>query len=226
MMATTTEPAVKAAHEGETRFMLRDIGWSGYETMLALLGDGHVHLTYDRGDLELMSPSKSHERFKKVIARFIEAVTGELVIPCEAAGSTTWRRQDLDRGLEPDECYYITNAEVTIASNGDLSVDPPPDLAIEVEISRGQLDRMRIYAALGISEVWRFGGETLGFHRLSSDGTYTACASSRELPFLTLAEVLHWIQLGYAMGQTPWDRELRAWVHAELAPRLERGSGQ
>jgi Uma2 family endonuclease len=225
-MATTTDPAVKAALEGERRFMLWDVGWTGYETMLALVGDGHVRLTYDRGDLELMSPSQSHERFKKIFGRFVEAVTGELGLPCEGAGSTTWRLKDLDRGLEPDECYYIANAEVAIGRDVDLATDPPPDLAIEVELSRSQLDRMGIYAALRIPEVWRFDGETLHFHSLSADGTYAVCENSRGLPFLTPAEVLHWIQMCSGMGQTPWDRELRRWIHTELAPRLKRGSGQ
>jgi Uma2 family endonuclease len=225
-MATTTEPAVKVGHDGETRFMLWDIGWSGYETMLALVGDGHVRLSYDQGDLELISPSQSHERFKKTFGRFVEVNAMELRIRCEPGGSTTWRREDLDRGLEPDECYYIANAGLVAGREADLSADPPPDLAIELVLSPSRLDRMRIYAGLGIPEVWRFNGETLRFHVLGADGTYTTRDNSRGFPFLTPAEVLQWVLKTRGMDHTEWACELQAWVHAELKPRLEHGSGQ
>jgi Uma2 family endonuclease len=225
-MATTTERQAIAAAEGETRFLLRNLGWHRYETMLTLLGDSTVRLTYDRGDLELMSPSNLHERFRNVFGRFIETVTVELGLECEAGGSTTWRTEDLDRGLEPHECYYIAHALAVACREVNLAHDPPPDLAIELEISPSQLDRMGIYAALGVPEVWRFDGAVLSFHALQADRHYTPCDRSRSLPFLSPAEVLHWIELSRVMSQTTWARDLGAWVRRDLAPRLQAGAGE
>src|SRR3954454_19090485 len=175
-MATIVEPRPRTS-EPEPRIVLRGVGWEGYERMLELVGDRPIRLTYDRGDLELMVPSHDHERYKSLLGRLIETLTLELDLPCDAAGSTTWRKQLEDRGLEPDECYYLANAERVSGRKIDLEVDPPPDLAIEVEISRSALDRMGIYAALGVPEVWRFDGETLRVAQLRADGTYADVAA-------------------------------------------------
>ena len=221
-MATAVEPnTTRSDLEGEQRVLLRGVGWEGYEALLRLVGDGHVRVTYDRGDAELMSPSLDHEGFKKRIARLIEVLTEELDLPCEGAGSTTWRKQARDRGLEPDECYYLANADRVIGRSIDLNVDPPPDLAVEIEISRSALDRMGVYAALGVPEVWRFDGTTLRIERLTAGGVYEEVAESPALPFLTAAEVTHWVHVGLTTGQTPWARRLREWARAELAPRRE-----
>ncbi|MFI5453861.1 MAG: Uma2 family endonuclease [Isosphaerales bacterium] len=208
----------------EQRVVLRGIGWDGYETILKVVGDQPaVRLTYDRGDLEFMSPSVDHEVFKTRFGRLIEALTVELNIPCEGAGSTTWKKQLEDRGLEPDECYYIANAErVAGRRNIDLNVDPPPDLAIEVEISRSALDRMGIYAALKVPEVWRFDGETLTVDVLEDNGTYVSQTASPSFPFLPLDRVVDWLYEADTMGQTIWIRRFLEWVRTELTPRLDR----
>lgn len=89
--------------------VLHDIDWDTYQSLLRQIGDRSIRLTYDQGTLEIMSPSPEHERFKRYITRFIDALTEELDMPCASAGSTTWSRADLEKGLEPDECYYLTN---------------------------------------------------------------------------------------------------------------------
>jgi Uma2 family endonuclease len=219
-MATTTETRSRALTP-ESRVVLRGVGWSGYETILKLVGDRPVRLTYDRGDLELMVPSLDHERYKSLLGRLIETLTLELDLPCDAAGSTTWRKQLEDRGLEPDECYYLANAERVAGRKIDLSVDPPPDLAIEVEISRSALNRMGIYAALRVPEVWRFDGETLRVEQLQADVTYREVVVSPSFPFLPRDEVVRWLRLAETMGQTPWLRQFREWVRDTLIPRDE-----
>jgi Uma2 family endonuclease len=219
-MATTTEIRSRPL-EPESRVVLHGVGWEGYETMLKLVGDRPVRLTYDRGDLELMVPSLDHERYKSLLGRLIETLTLELDLPCDAAGSTTWRKQLEDRGLEPDECYYLANAERVVGRKVDLSVDPPPDLAIEIEISRSALDRLGIYAALGVPEVWRFDGEALRVEQLQADGTYQEVVVSPSFPFLPLNEVVRWLRLAETMGQTPWLRQFREWVREELAAGRE-----
>ena len=187
-----------------------------------MVGDGHVRLTCDGKDVELMSPSQGHDRFKTLIARLIEALTEELNIPCEGLGSTTRRKQLEEKGLEPDECYYLANSESAIGRREiDLTVDPPPDLAVEIEISRSALNRMAIYAALGVSEVWRFDGKKLTVEQLQPDGAYRVVPASPSLPFLPLDEFVGWVEKGTDMGQTPWIRLFRDWVRAELLPRHE-----
>jgi Uma2 family endonuclease len=222
-MATIAEPKPRTL-EPEQRVVLHGIGWEGYETMLRLVDDRcRVRLAYDRGDLEIMSPSRDHEVFGEVLGRVVTTVTEELRIPCLAAGSTTWRKQAEDQGLEPDKCYYLANfPRVRGKKQIDLSIDPPPDLAIEVEISRSAMNRMRIYAALGVPEVWRYNGEVLRVAQLQADGTYAEVPTSPSLPFLPLDEVARWIRLAEEIeDHSEWGRQFREWVRDELAPRLE-----
>src|SRR5919107_1618405 len=108
-MATTVEARVKAT-EGERRLVIHNVGWEGYQTLLKLVGDHGPRLTYDRGNVELMSPLIIHERYKNLLGYMVEAITDERDIPRVGAGSTTVSAELLDRGLEPDECYYLANA--------------------------------------------------------------------------------------------------------------------
>lgn len=204
------------------RFLVRNIGWRGYQTLLEVMGSRPIRLTYDRGDLELMSPLPRHERFKQLLGRMIEAITEELGIRMIAAGSTTFNREDSDRGLEPDQCYYFANTErIRDQDRIDLSVDPPPDLAVEIDITSHSLDRLKIYAVLGVPEVWRFDGEVLEVLLLQSDGTYRPSETSAALPFLPMHEVARRLLSYDRSDDTRWGREIRAWVRRELAPRFE-----
>lgn len=225
MTAAVAVTALRGRLEPESRVLLRGVGWSGYESVLAVVGDRPVRLAYDRGDLELMSPSSDHERLKSLIGRFIEVVTEELDLPCEAAGSTTWRRADLDRGIEPDECYFIARAAAVQGRSIELGRDGPPDLAVEVDLSASRLDRPGIYAALGVGELWRFDGQSVRFELLNAAGRYEPSTVSRNVPELTSADVAHWLDLAATMGQTTWARRVRAWVRDELAGRVEGGRG-
>ena len=217
--AVETKLATTRSLEGEQRVVIRGVDWEGYESLLRIVGEGHVRITYDGKDAELMTVSYDHENFKKLIARLIETLTLELDLPCNGAGSMTWRSQLLEKGLEPDECYYLASAE-RVGRRIDPAVDLSPDLAVEVEISRSALDRMAIYAALGVREVWRFDGEALTIVKLRDDGTYAPVEVSPSLPMIPPSEVVRWLELGRTMGQTPWLRQFREWVRAELLPKL------
>ncbi|MEW6278745.1 MAG: Uma2 family endonuclease, partial [Candidatus Eremiobacterota bacterium] len=139
----------------ENRFVV-STDWAGYERFLNAVGDLRVRLTYDRGVLELMTPSGRHEREKSILGRFAETMMTELGVDFEFGGAVTMRKRQADRGLEPDECYWIEGwKEAGTIDTWDASHHPPPDLAIEVEISSSILDRLGIYAALGMPEIWR-----------------------------------------------------------------------
>jgi Uma2 family endonuclease len=179
------------------RFVLSGIGWDRYEKILEAVDGFNVRVTYDRGEVELMSPLPIHEAVKVWFGQFVTVLAMELDIPFKSMGSTTIRRRDVDRGLEPDDCYYFANAmNVRDWAALDLQRDPPPDLAIEVDITSSSLSRMGIYAALKVPEVWRFDGEDLRAYSLGDGGSYQETATSLSLPYLPLTEILQLLEQG------------------------------
>jgi len=147
----------------------------------------------------------------------LETVTLELNIPIRSLGSRTLDRNDLQRGIEADECYYILNEHrVRGKLPIDLAVDPPPDLGIEIDISRGSESRQLIYAALRIPELWRFDGETLQVYLLNERGEYVLSDRSLNLPFLPLDEIVQFLHLSSEIDETTLMRSLIAWVRERL----------
>jgi len=169
-------------------------------------------MTYDRGELEIMSVSAKHEREKSRLRRLVETVTDELEMDMENGGSMTCRNEEMLRALEPDECFWIQHAaKVSTLDEIDLDKDPPPDLAHEIEISRSALDRMSIYAALKIPEVWRWDGHTLTVHLLGSRGAYRVSRRSKAFPFLPIDELEAFLNRTN-VGGSRFTKAVRAWV--------------
>jgi Uma2 family endonuclease len=163
-----------------------------------------------------MSPLLSHEQYGALIAQMVELFTLERNIPRHSGGSTTFRREARRRGLEPDRCYWIQNAyRMQSRKDFDPELDPPPDLAIEVDITHGSLDRMSIYADLGVPEVWRFGGQAFGIHLLTEQRTYEPGTRSRALPELPPDVVLRFLHMSDEKGEMELMRAFRAWVRRE-----------
>ncbi len=128
------------------RFFFPHVGWAGYQSLLKLVEDRRVRVTYDRGHVEIMSPNPKHERKKSLLGQFVRMLARELHVPLMPMGSTTWNREDVDKGLEADESFYLGDLErIHDPDNIDLAIDPPPDLAIEIEITRSALERIGIY---------------------------------------------------------------------------------
>jgi Uma2 family endonuclease len=167
-----------------------DVSWDFYEHLLREVGNGAIRITYDRGRLEIMSPLPKHERWGEWIGRLIELMCLERSIPVESLGSTTFRNRAKRGGLEPDQCFYIANADRAREINDafDPATDPPPDLAVEIDITRRSIDREPIYAALRVPELWRFDGEHLTALHRSAKGKYVKRARSLSFPFLNVAE--------------------------------------
>jgi Uma2 family endonuclease len=202
----------------EQRFIFRDADWDMYQGFLDLLGQRPVRLTYDRGVLELMTLSFGHERFAELIGDFVAVMTDELDMPRQNGGSTTFNRQDLDRGLEPDKCFYLQNEPLVRGKDEiDLAVDPPPDLAVEIDISRSSIDRLTIYAALRVPEVWRFDGEELTVYRLNAAGDYEQTSTSSHFPRVPLAEIVRHLKLADSMDQTKLVRAFRQSIREHFA---------
>jgi Uma2 family endonuclease len=210
-MATANLPASQS-------LVLGDVDWQTYTRLLRIFaGRRSPRLTYDRGVLEFMSPSFEHEIDADLLGRFVVVLTEELGLPIQAGGSTTLRRRRRRRGLEPDRCWWIANEpRVRGKRQIDLRVDPPPDLAIEVDVSRSSLDRMSIYAALAVPEVWRLSGGQLTVQLLQPDGNYAAGAS-RVFPGLDTAVLLSFLGLRGQVDENGVVRQFRAWVQARIA---------
>ena len=202
-----------ASLQSENRVLLSGISWATYESLLADTQNHGTRFTYDRGYLEMMSPSREHERLKTLMGRMIETMTEELAIPVSSAGSTTLKAQWKERGLEADESYYVANEpRVRGRDEIDLRMDPPPDLAIEVDISQSSLDQLSIYADLGVPEVWLFDGTTLKVHELQPDGVYAQRPRSPSFPFLPLEQIEAFLARRDESDETTWIRSFRAWV--------------
>lgn len=177
-MTATIEPSTIPRLVDDQYITLTDVSWAQYEQMLAMRGDKSVpRMTYLEGSLELMSPSREHERIKSLLRRLVETYAIESRLKLNAFGQWTLKNLALGRGLEPDECYVL-GAE-----------DPErPDLAIEVVWTHGGLDKLEVYKGLGVLEVWVWRAGQITVHRLEGD-RYVMLEGSQLMPDLDLAHL-------------------------------------
>ncbi|MBI5496803.1 MAG: Uma2 family endonuclease [Deltaproteobacteria bacterium] len=177
--AAALRPEYAAAHEErDQRVFLRGLSWSQFESFMRLKGDAPVpRITFLDGVLEMMSPSRAHESVKSALGRMVEAYCFEHDIRFTAVGSWTLKSRPRRRAVEPDECYIIGEDKNR------------PDLAIEVIHTSGGLDKLEVYAALGVAEVWLFEGGKLDVHRLKG-GRYHPVQRSVCLPGLDLGALV------------------------------------
>jgi Uma2 family endonuclease len=213
--------------EPDHRVVIRNVNWAFYEQLVDLIPEGvNIHIDYDGKDLEIMARSPLHNGVKKTLGRFVELTAEELEIPCRWLGQTTWKRAEVARGLEANDCYFFDADKLTAVDEAmarritDVAIDPNPDLAIEIDISPSKVDRPGIYSALGVAEVWRFDGdaEPIFIERRHDDGSYRAAEASG---FLAVRPevVCRWVVVEARRDGSLWARRLRAWVRAEVAPR-------
>ncbi|MFP4010000.1 MAG: Uma2 family endonuclease [Spirulinaceae cyanobacterium] len=198
------------------KVLLRDISWEKFNEILTDLGEQRgTRLAYTRETLEIMSPLPEHEVDKCYITNFIEILLEELEIEFCPLGSTTFKNELMQQGLEPDNCFYIENeAAVRGKSRLDLAIDPPPDLALEIDItSRSHPD---IYAALGVPELWQFDGENLEIKTLQS-GQYLSVEFSPNFPDLPLKTIIpEYLNRAKTQGRNRTMKAFRAWVQNQI----------
>ncbi len=220
IMTTSSPPAPGAWTTDAQRLLLHDIAWRQYETLLQALEQHHLRLTYNQRSLEIMTLSPEHEGYKSLLRLFIQVLAEEFNVPVKNLGSTTFRRQDVEQGLEADECYYIQNwPRVRGKKRIDLTVDPPPDLVVEIDVTHSSLDRLQIYASLRVPEVWRYDGETLQVYRLDSDGRYEKCDRTPTFPAVPLDELARFVRQGQTEDDAGVVRAFRAWLRERSATR-------
>jgi Uma2 family endonuclease len=203
----------------EQRLVLHEIEWHDYVSMVNhLMGQRKLRITFDCGTLELMTTSNEHEFYKTVLGRFFETLAEEHKLLIAAAGNMTFQREDVDRGFESDECYWIANEPLRRGRiTWDPASDPPPDLVVEIEISRSCLDKMGIYASFGVPELWCFSGERLRIYILQADRTYLQVERSPSFPAMPPEGIVAFAQPNPAMDHLSVIRSFRAWVREQLA---------
>jgi Uma2 family endonuclease len=210
-MLTVTHPP-----QDNPKVTLQGITWQTYQSLVQdLESQPAKRLTYDNGMLEIFMPLPPHETYKRLLGRLVEIVTEELDLEIRSLSASTWSRKDLLKGVEADECYYIQNeAAVRGKMEIDLSMDPPPDLVIEIDISSPFLPRLPIYAALGVPEVWQFDGERLKILGLAAT-EYVAQGQSLALPMVTVEVAQRLLLEAQEMGETSWAKAVRQWVREQ-----------
>lgn len=193
--------------------VLYDVSWEAYERILEAMGERRFRHSYDHGVFEIMSPSKRHERAKSFLARLIECIALEWDIEIDSIGSTTLKKEPHLQGLEPDECFYIAHAAQSQEyPDYDPDRDPPPDLAVEVDVTHSSVGRMPIYASLGVPEVWRYAGGKLTFYHLSPNGEYAVVDQSdalKHLPSVKVEDALFQLE---TRGANEIIREFSQWL--------------
>ena len=214
MVATLTSP-----EQAAQTVILRNVSWSLYRQLLAERRDVvNPRLAYDRGTLEIKMASFEHERINRLLADIFGILADELESDFIDAGSTTYDREDLEKGFEPDTSFYIESAEfVRGQTQIDLKSDPPPDLVIEIDITHPSLNKFPIFAGLGIPEVWRYHKGRLAILRLDGD-EYLEQPASGILPGVTAERLADFIVASSQLKRTDWLREVRAWAQSLQRP--------
>ena len=174
----------------KSSLILYDQTWEDYENLLETVGQaGGLRISFDSGTLEIMTLSTEHENYARLIQMLIGVLSLRLDIDVESFGSATIKKSRFAKGIEPDACFYVESIEQLEGKiRLDFSVDPPPDIAVEIDLYHESLDKFPIYAALGVAEIWRYAGDKFEIYKLT-EGAYQSIEKSESLPVLS-AEIL------------------------------------
>jgi Uma2 family endonuclease len=206
---------------------LHGISWEQYVTIADALPDWPgLRITYDGHNLEIMTTSQQHERYKKMIGRLIEMFTFEMRYRIQCGGNVTFRREDLENGLEPDECYWIRNHRQMLGVDHlDMTVHPPPDLVLEIDVTSGSIKRLPLYARLGVPEVWRFDAPEMELLLLDASGTYRPAEESLSFPGFHPESLVPFILKAGQVEENEILREFVDWLRSPEANLPRNGDG-
>lgn len=198
----------------EQRVVLHHVSWQTYQGLLRDHESSSApRFAYDTGTLEILMPLPEHEGFSRFIEFLLAVVEEETGARIYNFGSTTFSREDLQKGFEADTCFYIANAaHVRGKARLDLRTDPPPDLVVEIHITHPSLEKLPIYARIGVPEVWRYIAGSMEILLLDGD-TYRQAAQSQAVPVVTTAALSRLVNESRGLSQGEWLRQVRAWLH-------------
>ncbi len=201
----------------EGRVLLRNVSWGTYERLIEEREENSApRFFYDRGVMEVVSPSKRHESISEIISSLVEHMALEVNLDFESAGSTTFKNEGMARGFEPDKCFYFGESIELARGKDDIDLDagdPAPDLVVEVDITSPSISKFPIYASLGVSEVWLHDGGKLSILTLENS-EYAEAPESAFLPSVTGEMLTRFVADGLAMERPAWARKVREWVGA------------
>ena len=217
MLLELNQLIVKAGHQ----LLIKDVSWSAYKRILAELGDNRSsRIAYSQGMLEIMAPLPEHEVAKVIIGDLAKVLLEELDLEFWSLGSTTFEKESMDAGVEPDDCFYIQNeARVRGKDRINLETDPPPDLAIEIDItSRTSFNN---YQALRVPELWRWNGSKLEINVLFN-GKYLESNTSSIFPNLPIQQVIpEYLMLSKNNGRNTTMKGFRAWIRQKISSDIK-----
>jgi Uma2 family endonuclease len=201
--------AIEHLPDGST-LIVPGVSWEEYEDLLDQLSEQPaVRVSYDQATLHIMSPLPEHEVYKEIVSCLVRAFADEMNLPLESLGSTTWKNRPLQKGAEADACFYVTNAHRIVGKlDIDLTVDPPPDIVVEIDTTSRSLHKFAIYAALHVPEIWRYNGKQVEMYIFQNE-SYVKVDSSRSLIGLSAALLTEFIEISKTQGQTKTLRLLR-----------------
>jgi Uma2 family endonuclease len=212
MSVTLATPAVEV-ETAEQRFVIGSVSWSDYLAMSTALGEHcGVRMIYYSGRLTLLGKSRKHDWYSERLGEFVKAIARGLRIPWEDAGTATFRREAADAGLEGDKTFYLAEHAIQMRGSDDidLSVQPPPDVAIEVEVAHSADVALVAWGRLGVHEVWRFRPKALEFTfwLRAQDGSYAPSDRSLAFPVLKSSDVVEQMTLANELGADLWNEQL------------------
>jgi len=197
-------------YEPETRTVLENVRWETFVELADQRRGSVPRMTYDEGVLELMSLRRQHEKICRLIGRMVETFTEVHAIKIQTVASTTFKRKDLKKAFEADESYYSQHAEqIRVKDEVDLFIDPPPDLLIEVEVTSSAIGKLNLFAAMGVTEVWRDNAKRLQIYRLE-ESYYAPIETSVAVPGLTARMIDSIVERRFSLGETALIREFRS----------------
>ncbi|MBE9062731.1 Uma2 family endonuclease [cf. Phormidesmis sp. LEGE 11477] len=217
MVSAPTRPPVKPPRvaSGENRVALRGLTWAQYQQILDALPQTRAsRLTYSLGTLEITMPLEDHEQASEFIAAFIKIVARGLNLKWKTMGSTTLDREDLNRGSEPDKAFYIQKWGKVAGHSVDLKRDPPADLVVAVDITHTDIDKNRLYAAMGVPELWRFDGHFLRIYVLENNA-YLEVEQSPVFPVVEKQALYNFLDHAKQDESEAEDR-LRDWIQQRV----------
>ena len=214
------QPPPDAVSE-EQHFFLSGVPWESYIAIGNALPDWpRLHITYDRGKMEFMTLSAKHEVFKFWLGHFVVIIAEELHRPIAPGGQMTLQREDLEKGIEGDNIFWIEHEpQMRCKLTWEPEVDPSPDLALEIEISRSVINRLAIYAALNVPELWSFNGTAIIIRCLQTDGTYQIAEKSKAFPEIPVAQIVPFLFPDPSTDFLTALRQFRAWVRQILGKK-------
>lgn len=192
--------------------------WADFEALLAELGDRRsLRVSYYQGELSLMAPSQRLEHTKELLGDFVKILTEVSGMNLLSLGSMTLKLPAI-AGVEPDECFDIQHEPLVRGRTIDLLQDPPPDLAIEVDVSTTSQSKEEIYKTLGVGEFWRYCAEVLTI-KILEDGSYREVATSPTFPWLHKSVLYRFLDGCQEEGENPTKRAFKTWLSQFLEPQ-------